>query len=364
MLAGAVILAVALTDHLVHLFVTGDHRIKRDLVESELRGVTRHGEPVDHHPFSLRPVHPARQRRLGRHGADGRRLGGHGAFHHPPRGRRDAYHHLVGLVVVDADRAAAVHLDGRDPLPHPPVGGHVPWPLALDGGAARRAGAHEYRGLHRLRSGVRILGGHADDGRQDVHPGAARAQLPRNHGDRHTGGRGDAGTDDSAVADIDRLWRDDQRKHFEAVLRRRPAGAGSGAVLHGLCGRPINAFARLEPAPRRSDDPLREIQELAVPDPGLLPDPPRDRLDVSGLCHRDGGGCLRRDRRVGSRGDPRVSDVEKFHREPAGRHSHLGDDRADPGRGGVPVAFDGFHRPAARPGRPDRGNGICRASNC
>lgn len=31
MLAGAVILAVALTDHLVHLFVTGDHRIKRDL---------------------------------------------------------------------------------------------------------------------------------------------------------------------------------------------------------------------------------------------------------------------------------------------------------------------------------------------
>lgn len=33
MLAGAAILAVALTDHLIHLFTTGDHRIKRDLVD-------------------------------------------------------------------------------------------------------------------------------------------------------------------------------------------------------------------------------------------------------------------------------------------------------------------------------------------
>ncbi|MDF0599687.1 TRAP transporter small permease [Psychromarinibacter sp. C21-152] len=33
MLAGAVILAIALTDHLVHLIVTGDHRLRRDLVD-------------------------------------------------------------------------------------------------------------------------------------------------------------------------------------------------------------------------------------------------------------------------------------------------------------------------------------------
>jgi len=32
-LLGAVILAIALTDHLVHLIFTGDHRIKRDLVD-------------------------------------------------------------------------------------------------------------------------------------------------------------------------------------------------------------------------------------------------------------------------------------------------------------------------------------------
>jgi TRAP-type C4-dicarboxylate transport system permease small subunit len=33
MLLGAVILAIALTDHLIHLFITGEHRIKRDLVD-------------------------------------------------------------------------------------------------------------------------------------------------------------------------------------------------------------------------------------------------------------------------------------------------------------------------------------------
>jgi len=32
-LLGSVILAIALTDHLVHLIITGDHRIKRDLVD-------------------------------------------------------------------------------------------------------------------------------------------------------------------------------------------------------------------------------------------------------------------------------------------------------------------------------------------
>jgi len=32
-LLGAVILAISLTDHLVHLFVSGNHRIKRDLVD-------------------------------------------------------------------------------------------------------------------------------------------------------------------------------------------------------------------------------------------------------------------------------------------------------------------------------------------
>lgn len=33
MLVGAVIMAIALTDHLIHLFISGDHRIKRDIVD-------------------------------------------------------------------------------------------------------------------------------------------------------------------------------------------------------------------------------------------------------------------------------------------------------------------------------------------
>ncbi|MEM7462276.1 MAG: TRAP transporter small permease [Pseudomonadota bacterium] len=33
MLIGAVIMAIALTDHLIHLLLSGDHRIKRDIVD-------------------------------------------------------------------------------------------------------------------------------------------------------------------------------------------------------------------------------------------------------------------------------------------------------------------------------------------
>jgi len=35
-LLGGVILAIALTDHLIHLIVTGNHRIKRDLVDQSM----------------------------------------------------------------------------------------------------------------------------------------------------------------------------------------------------------------------------------------------------------------------------------------------------------------------------------------
>ncbi|MGI9401800.1 MAG: TRAP transporter small permease [Rhizobiaceae bacterium] len=33
MLVGAIIMAIALTDHLIHLLISGDHRIKRDIVD-------------------------------------------------------------------------------------------------------------------------------------------------------------------------------------------------------------------------------------------------------------------------------------------------------------------------------------------
>ncbi len=33
MLIGAIIMAIALTDHLIHLLISGDHRIKRDIVD-------------------------------------------------------------------------------------------------------------------------------------------------------------------------------------------------------------------------------------------------------------------------------------------------------------------------------------------
>ena len=83
-------------------------------------------------------------------------------------GRRDDDDHLAAGVVVVADRPAALHLDGRDPVPHAAVGGHVQGAGAVDGEAAGRAAAYQHRRLHGLRRGLRLFGGHADDGRQDV----------------------------------------------------------------------------------------------------------------------------------------------------------------------------------------------------
>ena len=37
MLVGAVILAIALTDHLIHIILKGDHRITRDLADQNHR---------------------------------------------------------------------------------------------------------------------------------------------------------------------------------------------------------------------------------------------------------------------------------------------------------------------------------------
>ena len=54
-----------------------------------------------------------------------------------PGRRRDGGDDLGLGVVVDADRAAAVRLDGRDPVPHAAVRGHVPRPRALARAAAR-----------------------------------------------------------------------------------------------------------------------------------------------------------------------------------------------------------------------------------
>ena len=124
---------------------------------TEPRGVSRHGNLRSDCPLSLRAVPAARQRCMGRPCPSRRRLCRHGAFHHAPGRRCDDHRHLGRLLLLDADRAAAVHLDGRDPLPHAPVGGHVPRSVALDGEAPRRPAAYQRGRLHGLCRRLRFL---------------------------------------------------------------------------------------------------------------------------------------------------------------------------------------------------------------
>ena len=89
-------------------------------------------------------------------------------------GARD--HDLERERVVDARRAAAVHLDGRDPVPHQAVGGDVPRPVAVAAMAAGPADACERGRLRHLRRGVRLVGRDLRDDRQDR---AARTREAR-----------------------------------------------------------------------------------------------------------------------------------------------------------------------------------------
>ena len=173
-----------------------------------------------------------RQRRLDRARALRRRVDRHGALCVASRGRRDGGDDLGLGVVVDTDRAAAVRVDGRDPVPHAPVRGHVPRPRAVARAAARTAPAHEHHRLHDLRCGVRQLGRDLCDDRQDDAAGAEGARLPGGHHDRHARGRRHAGAPDSAFDHHDRLRRQRERVDRAALHRRRdPRHPARDAVL-------------------------------------------------------------------------------------------------------------------------------------
>ncbi len=77
---------------------------------------------------------------------------------------------------VDARRAAAVHLDGRDSVPHQAVRRDVPRPLAVGAVAAGTADPCERDRLRHLRGGVGLVGGDLRDDRQDL---AARTRQAR-----------------------------------------------------------------------------------------------------------------------------------------------------------------------------------------
>ena len=85
----------------------------------------------DFEPALLRS-RAARGRRVDRHRAAGLRLGRHAVRRRRhPGGHRARHHDLGQCRLLDAGRAAALHLDGRDPVPHAAVGGDVPRPRAV-----------------------------------------------------------------------------------------------------------------------------------------------------------------------------------------------------------------------------------------
>ena len=134
--------------------------------------------------------------------------------------------------VVDAGRAAAVHLDGRDPVPHQAVGGDVPRARALAQLAARPADARQRAGLRHLRLGVGLLGRDLRDRRQDRAAGTEEARLRRDGQPRLARRRRHARHPHSAVDHDGGLRGAGQRLDHPGVPRRLPAGpARDGALL-------------------------------------------------------------------------------------------------------------------------------------
>ena len=161
------------------------------------------------------------------------RLRRHAVRRRQHSGRQRARHHRVGQQrLVDARRAAAVHLDGRDPVSHAAVGGDVPRPRALAQPAAGRADARQRARLRHLRLGVRLVGRDLRHGRQDRAAGAQEARLRRDDGARLARRRRHARHPHSAVDHDGDLRGRRQRLDHPGVSRRLPAGpARDGALL-------------------------------------------------------------------------------------------------------------------------------------
>ena len=136
---------------------------------------------ISHRP-RLPDGRAARGRRVDRRRAARDRLGRHAVRARRHSGRRGARDHGLGQQrVVGARRAAAVHLDGRNPVPHQAVGGDVSRPRALAQLVPGPADARERARLRHLRLGVRLVGRDLRDGRQDRAAGTEEARL-RRHG--------------------------------------------------------------------------------------------------------------------------------------------------------------------------------------
>ena len=153
-------------------------------------------------------------------------------------------------------------------------------------------------------------------------------------------GRGHLGSDDPALADADRLWRDDQRKHHQTVLCGHRAGPRAGGMFMAYVA--VITVEEYWNPQRNRDMTFARRSQFAVPDPGDVPDLGCDRVDVPRYRHRDRGRRIRCHRRAGAGGVCKARLTGDLYRKPDGRNADLGDDRADSGGGRVPELSMGF----------------------
>ena len=109
--------------------------------------------------------------------------------------------------------------------------GSAPWMARLPGGLVHTniVGCTVFAAV----SGS--IRGDADHSRQDVDPGTPPPQISRTMIIGTLAGAATLGSDDPALADADRLWRHDQRKHHQTVLCGHLAGHRAGGDVYGLC---------------------------------------------------------------------------------------------------------------------------------
>ena len=181
--------------------------------------------------------HPG-QRCVDRPHAVGRGVDRHAAVQLAARRRRDGRHHLGQCLELDADRAAAVRLDGRDPVPHAAE--------RTTCSAAWRRGCRPLPGrlLHVNVVGCTIFAAVSGSsaatcatiGKMSL-PELARRGYPDRHRRRFAGRRRHAGPADPAVDHHDRLRRHRRGVDRAAVHRRRAARPDAGAAVLRLPGR-------------------------------------------------------------------------------------------------------------------------------
>jgi hypothetical protein len=221
-----------------------------------------------------------------------RGLDRHGVVHQPPGGRRDGGDDLGHGVVVDADCAAAVHLDGRGAVSHQVVGRHVQGPRPMAGKSAGPPAAPNIIGCTIFAA---VSGSSAATcatiGKMTL-PELLRRGYPEDIVIGTLAGAERAGTADSAVDHHDRLWRHGRVSIAQLFI----GGVLPGLLLAGLFMGYVVVWSLLNPdkiPPALTKRPARKILCIAPPDSGGAADRTGAETDLRRHRHRHGSSRVR-----------------------------------------------------------------------